>query len=360
MIPFKNEMTLSYKFKGAEVYLQVSFQAKIKDVEAEMHPVVKIKCMTTIPDIDKKDQYHFSVCIDLVLILFNLSPFLGSFDPTLYRSEIKELEKKLDNNEWRNANGTPLKWKKLCNKIRHLFTDFHMLKGKLKMQDEINKPRSVSKGGINPSRSHNSRPSIAQEFEGNCGHRNSQNRVERTPQRKGKKVAASLSQQTPATKGSEVSEVAEACYVDEMENVPHSRATDKKPDYERVSQVYKKFWTTYEDAYVFGIGDKKEIDISQLIEAPSTFNIRSKQENIVEDMVNYLLNIPDKSTKQTLCVMPVGLSVKPTEWEEIKDRDFYIINRQHSVEASKFMFDDTNNVDKDERENFRQWNCFIV
>ena len=145
-----------------------------------------------------------------------------------------------------------------------------------------------------------------------------------------------------------------------MENVPHSRATDKKLDYERVSQVYKKFWTTCEDAYVFGIGDKKEIDISQLIEAPSTFNIRSKQANIVEDMVNYLLNIPDQSTKQTLYVMPVGLSVKPTEWEEIKDRDFYIINEQHSIEASKFMFDDANNVDKDERENFCQWNYFIV
>ena len=112
---------------------------------------------------------------------------------------------------------------------------------------------------------------------------------------------------------------------------------------------------------MFGIGDKKEIDISQLIEAPSTFNIkRSKQANIVQDMVNYLLNIPDKSTKQTLCVMPVGFSVKPTEWEEIKDKVFYIINRQHSVEASKFMFDDANNVDKDERENFRQWDCFIV
>ena len=117
MIPFKNEMTLSYKFKSVEVYLQVSFQAKIKDVEVETHPVVKIKCMTTICDIDKKDQYHFAVCIDSVLISFNLSPFLGSLDPTPYRSEIKELEKKLDNNEWRNANGTPLTWKKLCNKI---------------------------------------------------------------------------------------------------------------------------------------------------------------------------------------------------------------------------------------------------
>ena len=175
MIPFKNEMTLLYKFKGTEVYLHVSFQTKIKDVEVETHLVVKIKCMTTISNIDKKDQYYFAVCIDSVLIPFNLSPFLGSLDPMPYRSEIKELEKKLDNNEWRNANGTSLTWKKLCNKIRHLFTDFHTLKGKLEMQNEINKPRSISKGGTNPSKSHNSRPSIAQESESSRGHRNLQN-----------------------------------------------------------------------------------------------------------------------------------------------------------------------------------------
>ena len=137
MIPFTNEMTLSYKFKGAEVYLQISFQTKIKDVEADMNPVIKIKCMTTIPDIDKKDQYHFAVYIDSVLISFNLSLFLESLDPMPYRSEIKELEKKLDNNEWKNANDTPLTWKKLCNKIRHLFTDIHTPKGKLAKQDEI-------------------------------------------------------------------------------------------------------------------------------------------------------------------------------------------------------------------------------
>ena len=360
MIPFRNEMTLSFKFKGAQVYLQISYQTKIKDVEADTHPVIKIKCMTYIPDVEKSDQYHFAVCIDSELIPFNLSPFLGSLDPTSYRIEVKELEKKLDNKEWMNHNGTPLTWKKLCNKIRHLFTYFHTLKGKLEMQEEINKPWSVSKGATNPSRSQSSRPSIAQESGSSRGHRHLKSQAKKTPHKKEKKVTAIPTQQRLAAMDSEVSEVADGSYVDEMENVPHSRATDKKPDYERVSQVYKKFWTTCEDAYVFGIGDKKEIDICQLIAAPSTLNIRSKQENIVEDMVNYLLNIPDKNTKQTLCVMPIGLREKPTDWEEIKDRDFYIINGQHSVEASKFMFDDTNSVDPEEREHFRKWNCFIV
>ena len=108
MIPFTDNMSLSYKFKSAQVYLQLSFQAKVKDVEADVNPILKVKCMTTIPDVEKNNQYHFAVFIDSVLIPFNLSPFLSSLEPTPYSSEIKELETKLDRNEWKNANGTPL------------------------------------------------------------------------------------------------------------------------------------------------------------------------------------------------------------------------------------------------------------
>ena len=139
----------------------------------------------------------------------------------------------------------------------------------------------------------------------------------------------------PVVKTSEVSEVAEPSYVDEMASIPHFGATDKRPDYEEVSRVYKSFWTTCEDAYLFKLDDKKEIDISQLVEPPATFNIRSKENRIVKELVNWLLNMPDKSTRQTLCVMPVGFNEKPTEWKDIEKGKFYIINGQHSVEASK-------------------------
>ena len=70
--------------------------------------------------------------------------------------------------------------------------------------------------------------------------------------------------------------------------------------------------------------------------------------------------MPDKSTRQTLCVMPVGFNEKPTEWKDIKNSKFYIINGQHSVVASKWMMDDANKVDNEEREHFRKWKCFLV
>ena len=79
--------------------MQLSFQAKVKDVDADTNPIVKVKCMTTILEVEKKNQYHFAIFIDSVLIPFNLSPFLASLKPTPYSNEIKELETKLDRNE---------------------------------------------------------------------------------------------------------------------------------------------------------------------------------------------------------------------------------------------------------------------
>ena len=64
-----------------------------------------------------------------------------------------------------------------------------------------------------------------------------------------------------------------ASIVDEMENVPHSTASERKIDYKLVSEAYKQFWATCKDAYVFNVGEKVEIDITKLIPALLTYNI---------------------------------------------------------------------------------------
>ena len=54
----------------------------------------------------------------------------------------------------------------------------------------------------------------------------------------------------------------------------------------------------------------------------------------MEDLKTYLINMPDRTQKQTLCVMP-KLDYKPKDLEKMADYEFYIINGQHSVAASK-------------------------
>ncbi len=71
-------------------------------------------------------------------------------------------------------------------------------------------------------------------------------------------------------------------------------------------------------------------------------------------MMNWLVNIPDKSTKQTLYVMPVGPMKKPTKWEDIQHGLFYIINSQHSIAASKMMMEEDSGIDEKTQKEFEK------
>jgi hypothetical protein len=59
-------------------------------------------------------------------------------------------------------------------------------------------------------------------------------------------------------------------------------------------------------------------------------------------------------------VLPGKNSRQPKSWEEVKNGNFYIINGQHSVAASKLMMEEGSGVSEDVQQYFKTWNCFIV
>ena len=124
--------------------------------------------------------------------------------------------------------------------------------------------------------------------------------------------------------------------------------------------MYKKFWSEYEDAYIFGVDEKKALSIDKMVDAPAEYNIHSRENKLVDAMVIYLVNLPERKARQTLCVMPRNRTEKPSSWEEIKDGEFYIINRQHSVAASRLIMQVGSGAEDDVKNNFRIWSCFIV
>ena len=101
-----------------------------------------------------------------------------------------------------------------------------------------------------------------QQSGGSCRPRNAKKSIEKAVEPKKNMQPKAQLKKIPVVKTLEVSKVAVPSYADEIASIPHSGATDKKPDYEEVSRVYKSFWTTCEDAYLFKLDDKKEIDIS--------------------------------------------------------------------------------------------------
>ena len=116
-----------------------------------------------------------------------------------------------------------------------------------------------------------------------------------------------------------MSKVAEASLTNAMSKVPSSYEPLKKANFKHINAVYKKFWSKCEDAYIFGVDAKKELSIDQLVDSPAKYNIRSREDKLVDAMVVYLLNLPDQKARHMLYMMPRNRTSKPTFWEEIKD-----------------------------------------
>ena len=120
-------------------------------------------------------------------------------------------------------------------------------------------------------------------------------------------------------KESEESGLDSISYLEEMTLVPEALRTDSKPDYKNVSAMYKQYWETCTTAYIFGVDEKKPLPIERLIAALAEFNVRVKEDNIVKEMLHYLVNIPDKTMNQTLCV--IVIQTKTTQIIMIKKKN---------------------------------------
>ena len=68
----------------------------------------------------------------------------------------------------------------------------------------------------------------------------------------------------------------------------------------------------------------------RLVNVLDEWTIQALEEKGIEDLKMYLINMPNRTQKQTLCVMP-KMDYKPKDLEKMADCDFYIINGQHSV-----------------------------
>ena len=88
-----------------------------------------------------------------------------------------------------------------------------------------------------------------------------------------------------------LSKVADASLAEAMSKVPLEYESQKKPNFKHINTVYKKFWSKYESAYVFGVDEKKDLTIERLVAAPAEYNIWSKEKKLDNAMVLYLLNL---------------------------------------------------------------------
>lgn len=131
------------------------------------------------------------------------------------------------------------------------------------------------------------------------------------------------------------------------------------------SEVEKnlRFWANNESAYVFGKTWTFEVDIEKCEESPkASMVVRPREEEGVKILVKYFATAGSVN-KQTICLMPKGCDKRPTMemWEtKLKMGQFWIINGQHSIEASKRLVSDRSFKDENRKNELRTWSAFFV
>jgi hypothetical protein len=104
------------------------------------------------------------------------------------------------------------------------------------------------------------------------------------------------------------------------------------------------------------------VNIAQCHLAPPEKCVRAMEDAYVDWIITKMLAGGWKGDQQTIVVMPQGLKEMPTPdmWETISKGDFWLIDGQHSVEASKKMQLMGDKVPKYKKEKVKVWRALVV
>ena len=126
------------------------------------------------------------------------------------------------------------------------------------------------------------------------------------------------------------------CLNSAVEALPKEHKVGEAFNFDNANQIYQNFFSECQDAFVFkteGQPKKILVDVTKCKNAPVEWMIRAYEKHGMEEMKNYLINMPDRTQKQTLCVMP-NTNYRPKDEHDLKGCDYFFINGQHNVAAS--------------------------
>ena len=266
---------------------------------------------------------------------------------------MKEVERDIDNKAWQTKDYQPLRTRLVARKVRCLLQSIATMTVANQAVASAIMPLTLSRGRNTQGASEGSACNVLNQRLAITG-------AEPSTNRRNSKRPSSAITSTPSgsqRKRANVQGLLEASKALAITQVLSELELGQEFDYAEIANIYYKFWTECQSCFVFGVEEKHEVNIDQLERAPEDWTVRAYEEHGMEKLQHYLINMRDRSTRQTLCIMP-QTKEKPTSFRGIEDGNFWIINGQHSVEASKTMQD--MDVPQSTREFFQTWNCFIV
>jgi hypothetical protein len=158
----------------------------------------------------------------------------------------------------------------------------------------------------------------------------------------------------------EKSGVTEGAEVSSAPEMPTPLKKGELPDPVKATKIVRDFNAYSKDCWPMGRYFTFNVDCYKCEKSPSEWVVRSHERGGVNWQLNNLMNNV-KGDRQTVCVMPKGLTSRPTEadWPRIQNGEFYIIDGQHSLDASKILLKD-NNFQHEQKASLRYWKAFLV
>lgn len=140
-----------------------------------------------------------------------------------------------------------------------------------------------------------------------------------------------------------------------------------KPGHEvdagEIQKIVNNFTTKCSHCFFMGREFIFDVNISQCHLAPPEKCVRAKEDAYVDWIIAQIISDQFKDNRQTIVIMPQGLRTMPTPdmWPQIQKGDFWLIDGQHSVEASKKIqlmdeWDDPAN----QKEKLKVWKALVV
>jgi hypothetical protein len=332
----------------------IDFECKVTDVSHESNEIVKVSCSSS-----SDDPYMFSVVIDTVQSPFDIVECIYSLHASKFDAIVQQLETELCQKKWETKDGLPLKAKGVAQRLRKLLGQMSTFAA-IESTKVTTRARPVELSGTTQVGSQE--PSQASAPTRTPRARTSRSNLQApAPASLVKKRAPSKTTESASKKKSKLltEEDVSNSIASALSELPQAIGAADPVDYNNVQHIYQKFWTDCQDAFIFDDPEKKtELDVQKLKNAPEEWTIRAFEKRGMEELLKYYMWMPNKSLKQTLCVMPMT-EFKPQSLSDIPDDcEYWIINGQHSVAASMAMIN--GNVPEPIRKNFRTWNCFLV
>ncbi|KAG0562160.1 hypothetical protein KC19_9G122500, partial [Ceratodon purpureus] len=351
-------LTFATIFKGEVDDPEViDMDTKVTECDNKGKDQIKILCSST-----GANPYLFSIVVDVAENLFNPISLMESLSNSPFEEIVSTMRQEILDRKWATKDGRTLGAKSLAWKLRNVVCTLALRATEAKVKQNLGKSQ-VDVSRVTAT--------------------GSQMGSQQTGRSRGKAIVPSQSRGASATptphsplkkKGLEKktdkpkpkkdlllsAEDLATSLNSVLGELPKVNKAGEILDFDNANRIYQNFFSHCQDEFVFktnGQPKKFSVDVTRCKPAPAAWTIRAYEKRGMEEMKNYLVNMPDRGQKQTLCLMP-DTKARPQQESDLEGCTFHIINGQHSVAASKSLIED--NASEELLRDFRRWDAYIV